>query len=292
MEIDVAVFLACGQAIASGMTVSWWCWWCAYSGSAPATLSCWLAVKQQRFPASQTRLFPFICPPETQPTLWCTFVFKGPILHLFFFQIQICKNYLDLQKQPTWSCVSSLLLQRMPGRTLHVSGRRRKQRLAGGVNNHRMVSMRYQRHLWHHHKRSKRWNIHLLVTSLMWYKHLWYVFCIIWHLEEVVCFSNLSTWSLCVLQNCEPRLTALPGSMRGLSMAMVMQLRKMITNTMWSNILWEMILLHTYRNLTENKEKKKWVKLGACLWNDGRLELLKILIEFGNLYESQGCVSS
>lgn len=93
MEIDVAVFLACGQAIASGMTVSWWCWWCAYSGSAPATLSCWLAVKQQRFPASQTRLFPFICPPETQPTLWCTFVFKGPILHLFFFfQIQICKN--------------------------------------------------------------------------------------------------------------------------------------------------------------------------------------------------------
>lgn len=74
----------------------------------------------------------------------------------FFFQIQICKNYFDLQKQPTRSCVSSLLLQRMPGRTLQVSGRRRKQRLAGGVNNHRMVSMRYQRHLWHHHKRKKK----------------------------------------------------------------------------------------------------------------------------------------
>lgn len=51
------------------------------------------------------------------------------------------------------------------------------------------------------------------------------------------------------------RLTALAGSMRGLSMAIVMQLRKIMTNTIWSNILWVMILLHRARNLINNTEK-------------------------------------
>lgn len=37
--------------------------------------------------------------------------------------------------------------------------------------------------------------------------------------------------------------------MRGLSIAIVMQLRKMMTSTIWSNILWVMILLHPIRNL-------------------------------------------
>lgn len=36
-------------------------------------------------------------------------------------------------------------------------------------------------------------------------------------------------------------LTALWGSILGRSMAMVMQLRKMMTRTTWSNILWVMI---------------------------------------------------
>lgn len=59
-------------------------------------------------------------------------------------------------------------------------------------------------------------------------------------------------------------LTALLGSMRGLSMAIVMQLRKMMTNTMWSNILWVMILLHRTRNLTENTER--WETSGKRRW--------------------------
>lgn len=49
------------------------------------------------------------------------------------------------------------------------------------------------------------------------------------------------------------RLTALVGSMRGLSIAMVMQLRKIMTSTMWSNNLWVMIWLQSTRNLTKNK---------------------------------------
>lgn len=44
-------------------------------------------------------------------------------------------------------------------------------------------------------------------------------------------------------------LTALWGSIFGRSIAMVMQFRKMITKTTWSNILWVMILLHIRRNL-------------------------------------------
>lgn len=53
-------------------------------------------------------------------------------------------------------------------------------------------------------------------------------------------------------------------------MAIVMQLRKMMTNTMWSNILWVMILLHRTRNLTENTEKgetsgKAEVDLADCI---------------------------
>lgn len=47
-------------------------------------------------------------------------------------------------------------------------------------------------------------------------------------------------------------------------MAMVMQLRKMMTNTMWSNILWVMILLHRPRNLTENTER--WETSGKWRW--------------------------
>lgn len=39
-------------------------------------------------------------------------------------------------------------------------------------------------------------------------------------------------------------------------MAMVMQFRKMITKTTWSNILWVMILLHIRRNLLREEKKK------------------------------------
>lgn len=46
-------------------------------------------------------------------------------------------------------------------------------------------------------------------------------------------------------------LTALEGSILGLSMAIVMQLRKMMTRTTWSNNLWEIILLHVTRNLQD-----------------------------------------
>ena len=45
------------------------------------------------------------------------------------------------------------------------------------------------------------------------------------------------------LRNCRQpqRLTALWGSILGRSMAMVIQFRKMMTRTTWSNILWVMI---------------------------------------------------
>lgn len=50
-------------------------------------------------------------------------------------------------------------------------------------------------------------------------------------------------------------LTALVGSMRGLSMAIVMQLRKMMTSTIWSNNLWVMNLLHRTRSLDKATQR-------------------------------------
>ncbi len=60
-------------------------------------------------------------------------------------------------------------------------------------------------------------------------------------------------WHACVCVNVYEvtLLTALEGSILGLSMAIVMQLRKMMTRTTWSNILWEMILLQVTRNLQD-----------------------------------------
>lgn len=48
-------------------------------------------------------------------------------------------------------------------------------------------------------------------------------------------------------------LTALCGSILGRSMAIVMQLRKMMTRTTWSNILWVMIRWHRRRNLLQDR---------------------------------------
>lgn len=78
------------------------------------------------------------------------------------------------------------------------------------------------------------------------------------------------------------RLTPLPGSMWGLSMAIVMQLRKMMTSTMWSNILWVMILLHRIRNLKQ-KTKHRVFKLQSqqvSAYSSSLWELLHTGINF------------
>lgn len=97
-------------------------------------------------------------------------------------------------------------------------------------------------------------------TSVLVFQHVWR------RLTRVVSrelYGANTQWAV----NSAFVLTALVGSMRGLSMAIVMQLRKMMTSTIWSNILWAMILLHTTRNL--DKKKKQYREI----WNLSKTEV-------------------